>query len=607
MRVDRCVVSGLLVSAFGTWVFFSPAAVASPNGNCDSAGCHAGIEPVSLVSMRFGCTMCHQGDDKASDKVTAHLGMYANPSDLRVAEETCGQCHKHVVESLKKSLHATSAGVISGTRWAWAAQDTKNAIYANYDVSNYDHHIPMEKGALASLEQIPRYDPSAPESFENSPADDYLRNQCLRCHVWSGGHERAGDYRASGCAACHAVYNDDGVYRGSDEAILAYQADPNRERKAFPRIHRLTTKIPAFQCIHCHNRGGRTGVSFIGTMESDGYGSPWTETGGKQPQLHGKNYNFLSPDIHYERGLACIDCHTEQDLHGDGNIYSKKELAVEIECVDCHGTLTEESNLKSSWGNRLHNLKRRGHQIVLISKMDGTEHVVPQIVDIQLSLMGQTAMRSLPHVEKLECYACHARWAPQCYGCHAKQDLRSTGRDWIDPVPDPDDPSKTARKAAADAAQLARGWAETRSYLRWETPVLGINPDSEGNLVAPFIPGCQIFFTQIGEDGNAVVHNKVYTTVDGTSGIAHNPMQTHTVSDRPRICEDCHNNPKALGLGSGTYDSWANGVDIGFELDRIVDEEGDQIQTTLSDGARPLTAAQLELMQMDQTCSGCHR
>ncbi|MFQ6063396.1 MAG: hypothetical protein ACE5KT_05720 [Methanosarcinales archaeon] len=33
-----------------------------------------------------------------------------------------------------------------------------------------------------------------------------------------------------------------------------------------------------------------------------------------------------------------IDCHTSQDMHGDGNLYSKKKHYVEIECEDCHGT-----------------------------------------------------------------------------------------------------------------------------------------------------------------------------------------------------------------------------------------------------------------------------
>ena len=566
---------------------------------CTSLGCHDGIERISPTKMNFQCTECHKGNDDTVDKITAHTGMFANPADFRVVDQTCGSCHSNIVENSKKSLHATMGGMIGGTRWTWGAQDSKNAVYATYDISDDDGDVPI--GALPALAKIPQYDPDQAESQTNSPADDYLRNQCLRCHLWSGGHERDGDWRASGCAACHMVYSDDGLYAGSDPTI-----DPSE--KGHPIKHEITTKIPEFQCIHCHNRGGRTGVSFIGTIESDGYGSPWTDTGGKQPQLHGKYYNHLTPDVHFERGMTCIDCHTMQDLHGDGNIYSKKELAVEIECVDCHGTVNAESNLLTSWGNPLRNLKRLSDgTVVLTSKLDAAAHVVPQVMSIALSDDGQAAMRRVTrHLEKLECYACHNRWAPQCYGCHAKQDLRITGRDWIDPVPDLDDPSRTALKAAADASQIAKGWEETRSYLRWETPVLGVNADSEGNKVAPTIPGCQVFFTQIGTSGVATVHNRVYTASDGFSGLAHNPIQSHTVSDRPRPCATCHNSSKAQGMGTGTYDALANLLGIGFELEQTVDQNGNPIQTTSHGGARPLNAVEMETIGMDQTCVLCH-
>jgi hypothetical protein len=66
-------------------------------------------------------------------------------------------------------------------------------------------------------------------------------------------------------------------------------------------------------------------------MESDGYGTPFTASGEKQPKLHGKHYNYLQKDFHFEKGMECIDCHTANDIHGDGDIYSKKEQAVEVE------------------------------------------------------------------------------------------------------------------------------------------------------------------------------------------------------------------------------------------------------------------------------------
>lgn len=43
-------------------------------------------------------------------------------------------------------------------------------------------------------------------------------------------------------------------------------------------------------------------------------------------------------DIHLERGMHCVDCHFEQDTHGDGHLYGETRNATMIECVDCHGT-----------------------------------------------------------------------------------------------------------------------------------------------------------------------------------------------------------------------------------------------------------------------------
>ena len=445
--------------------------------------CHEGIERISEADdmKELVCSDCHMGDPEALTAEAAHRDMYANPGDMNVVEETCGQCHPDKVENLRKSLHATSAGIISGARYAQGVQDRKS-IYANFAVTD---DKPGNDKAIKSLKQIPMYDPSKPESPDNHLVDDYLRNQCLRCHVGSDGHQRDGDYRASGCSACHVIYSDAGTYEGGDKAIP-------KDQKDRPVAHRITIKIPEIQCIHCHNRGGRTGVSFIGTMESDAYGTPWTESGGKQPKLHGKNYNYLSKNVHFEKGMTCIDCHTAQELHGDGNIYGKKEDAVEIECTDCHGTLKRRSTLKTSWGNPYSNLFERDGKVILMAKLTGREHEVPQISEIEYSNEGYAAMVAIErHTEKLECYACHARWAPQCYGCHAKQDISKPSGDWLNYMEAAD---KSKSNVKGNREKTAFTWSESRSYLRWETPALGINDEG---MVSTFIPGCQTIFTQI--------------------------------------------------------------------------------------------------------------
>ena len=53
-------------------------------------------------------------------------------------------------------------------------------------------------------------------------------------------------------------------------------------------------------------------------------------------------------DIHMEKGLHCIDCHTEQDVHGDGRLWGAMIDAIETDARDCHGTLTRRATLATS-------------------------------------------------------------------------------------------------------------------------------------------------------------------------------------------------------------------------------------------------------------------
>jgi hypothetical protein len=109
-----------------------------------------------------------------------------------------------------------------------------------------------------------------------------------------GTNDHPGDYRSSGCAACHVVYANDRDYLnelrgGRPEANhsgawakygnggLSAQADPTipRDEPGHPIQHLLTRMIPSSQCVTCHMHPG-TAVSntFLGytwwDLETDG-------------------------------------------------------------------------------------------------------------------------------------------------------------------------------------------------------------------------------------------------------------------------------------------------------------------------------------------------
>jgi hypothetical protein len=53
-------------------------------------------------------------------------------------------------------------------------------------------------------------------------------------------------------------------------------------------------------------------------------------------------------DIHLEKGMHCVDCHFVQDVHGNGKLYQEVRAAIEISCVDCHGTISNYAALRTS-------------------------------------------------------------------------------------------------------------------------------------------------------------------------------------------------------------------------------------------------------------------
>src|SRR5262249_29928169 len=94
-------------------------------------------------------------------------------------------------------------------------------------------------------------------------------------------------------------------------------------------------------------------------------------------------------DVHMEKGMHCIDCHFVQDVHGNTKLQQEVRAAVEIQCVDCHGTVTERAKLRTTgpaaytssnaggrnleplrtpWGKR--RLERRGDKLIQNSMVE---------------------------------------------------------------------------------------------------------------------------------------------------------------------------------------------------------------------------------------------
>ncbi len=204
------------------------------------------------------------------------------------------------------------------------------------------------------------------------------------------------------------------------------------------KYHTISKAIPTDQCLHCHHRGARIGLSFTGRSQMPprlpaGPGVPGTT----QVKFNGEYYfadtDTNPPDIHHQLGLHCIDCHTKVETMGDGNVYGHMDQATRIECESCHGRPGKSPSLKDNDGRALWNLREQGEDVVLTSKVTGREHVVPLVKDVvnpqhaRYNPRAAAAMndRHLHAQGGLECYACHTSWAPNCFGRHFERDERS--------------------------------------------------------------------------------------------------------------------------------------------------------------------------------------
>ena len=602
------------------------------------------MEAIYEVAAKAGhkgndCIVCHGGNPGTMVKARAHKGTvkyfldhkgpkeyYPAPGSSWINQNTCGMCHQEQVDAQMNSLMMTEQGKIQGAMWSFGAKEGYEHTSGNFDTKNPEdphkrlgtdeYRAYMEKLAVlepqgfpAEMHEIPQA-PTADE-VEKDPSlavYTYLRQECLRCHTGSKGRSKRGDYRGIGCASCHIPYSNEGYYEGGDKKIskkrghlLVHTIQSSRDAKV--SVHgQEYSGVPVETCSTCHNRGKRIGVSYQGLMETE-YQATFDDEGHGQPKLHTKRYLHLQEDIHYKKGMLCQDCHTSNDLHGDGFLTGANLGAVEVECQDCHGTTSQypwelplgysdefnttvatgpdrgttktvaeylkmgsvddpqEGHLLTARGNPLVHTAKKGNHVIMHLASGKDIELTPLKALKEEEKLSKTALVAMDQIEahttELECYTCHATWAPQCYGCHVKVDYSGGKKnpDFLKASHDHDIHGRTGEMRSLKKYLVAGKVTETRSYLRWEDPALAQN--GEGRIT-PVIPGCQVTATVIGKDGKALIQNQIFKIPnvegageEGQNAIDMSPVQPHTISKRSRTCESCHASDKAIGLGIG--------------------------------------------------------
>jgi Ca2+-binding EF-hand superfamily protein len=539
--------------------------------------CHEGIEDMH-PEARLSCVDCHGGDDTTTNKLAAHVQpaksseaaerdervapretdlayrRFRNPMDLRVAATTCGTCHEQDVQHLLTSLHGTTAGHLSDGFYEAGLVEKKGSRYGIFAVPP----SAARPGDITQLESIPAFDDRRPRDTLAGHYADLARKECMQCHLWSEGRAVRGrvgfdgDYRGEGCAACHVEYARDGLSESADQAV-------SKTEPGHPRMHTMTAIPTTDACTACHYGDASIGLHFRGLSQlppgaPGGPDIPGTTGALLNRQFYLQDLELGPPDVHHERGMHCIDCHTQNDVMGDGQLYGAMEHAVEISCSDCHGTFTEPAKLVTQRGTRLPHLRWEGERVVLRSKVDGSEHPVPQavhVLDPERTEYNPRAVEAMTAEHaNVECYTCHNAWNVNFLGFHFDRNESLTQLDLL-----------SGRRTPG------RVTTQEKVFATWKSFYAGLN---EAGRVAPYLTGFATMGTARDAQGQVLVDQEMPVTAAGLSGMAMVHHQMHTNRPTARACVECHRSSATWGLGSANFR-------LGRQLAFVADRRGIEV------------------------------
>ncbi len=293
-------------------------------------------------------------------------------------------------------------------------------------------------------------------------------------------------------------------------------------------------------------------------------------------------------DIHMEKGMHCVDCHFNQDNHGNTRLQREVRAAIEIQCIDCHGTSTKPATLHTSGpasytsgatpdeGRDLTKMftpsgRRRfeieGNKIYQNSMVEeNLRWEVVQTADtinpasehynaksamaktVRFTPEGKMQWGGNPEPgqcahkdERMSCIACHSSWNPSCYGCHLPQ------------------------KADKKLPNLHNEGDVTRNYvaynlqtLRDDVYMLARDGDVTHNRIGPARSSCAIHVGSYNANRESIYVQQQTISGDGMSGISFSTNVPHTVRGGPhppdgvllanyapgitetKMCSDCH-------------------------------------------------------------------
>lgn len=483
------------------WLFFGFSQLLNAQESCIE--CHK-IESFDTKNHDFACVECHIVPDKRQNYT--HNDVVTHPDAPETIAFFCTSCHQKDAHNVAKSPHGTLKNALNMTRTLFGHSDS-NVTLAT---------LPMPKNDIHRVEDV---------------VDDMLRRKCLKCHLGSQGSGESGMYRGLNCMACHIEYANNGTYQGSDVTMQG--------KKPYAKTHQLSQKSPMSACLSCHNKSF-VGGDYVGLFPKDhdkSYRAPLTKEGLYPPQIYGSDYHYLTEDVHHQKGMTCVDCHSKEEV-----MEGKKNTRT---CKSCHPKLS----------------KNEAHA---------------------------------NYHDKMACSTCHASWQMSHYELSLLRDDTPSYKQWKDLTQQEDEYLANFLRSALKAknppnpqmpdwitGEMKEGiWYSGWRLRRWENVFLGNTPEGIIKLLRPLF---QYRISYKDKEGKIVLDD-VFVNSKNEKMEAFVPYDPHTISKNAKSCEQCHENPleyKGLVKGNSVESLFTGEVKNGAPLsgDQIIKLHSKRYQT----------------------------
>ena len=190
------------------------------------------------------------------------------------------------------------------------------------------------------------------DTFPNSLHDSNFKGMEYFYAAAQGGFETLTGvpYDELGCKVCH---------------------DKSRFENADPPVDWPGTD----SCLNCHD-----------SLDDPSAGIDDTRCLGCHGRQKAERGSLALTDVHHDAGFTCMDCHSLDEMHGDGNTYNSMFESPSPECEDCHAE-------------------------------GGTAMAPPTSI-----------AEHATHLSNIDCSACHMQSVISCYNCHFESELAGGGK-----------------------------------------------------------------------------------------------------------------------------------------------------------------------------------